>query len=180
MASMDRQQEFVLRTLEERDIRFVRLWFTDVAGYLKAVAVAPAEIEAAFAEGIGFDGSAIEGFARGYECDMLAKPAPRTLPGTRARPGHLPGDAGDQGAAQRHRADVLRHHAARRLARLGRPAARAAPDAGQGRGHGLHLLHPPRGGVLPAQGPAGRRQPAGARRHRWLFRPVDPQRRAPL
>ncbi len=79
MASMDRQQEFVLRTLEERDIRFVRLWFTDVSGYLKAVAVAPAEIEAAFAEGIGFDGSAIEGFARVYESDMLAKPDPGTF-----------------------------------------------------------------------------------------------------
>src|ERR671916_2010397 len=76
---MDRQQEFVLRTLEERDIRFVRLWFTDVSGYLKAVAVAPAEIEAAFAEGIGFDGSAIEGFARVYESDMLAKPDPGTF-----------------------------------------------------------------------------------------------------
>ncbi|MGH8917292.1 MAG: glutamine synthetase beta-grasp domain-containing protein, partial [Actinomycetes bacterium] len=59
---MDRQQEFVLRTLEERDIRFVRLWFTDVLGYLKSVAVAPAELEGAFAAGIGFDGSAIEGF----------------------------------------------------------------------------------------------------------------------
>src|SRR5919112_909625 len=57
---MDRQQEFVLRTLEERDIRFVRLWFTDVLGYLKSVAVAPAELEGAFAEGIGFDGSAPE------------------------------------------------------------------------------------------------------------------------
>src|SRR5918993_1191693 len=79
MASMDRQQEFVLRTLEERDIRFVRLWCTDVSGYLKAVAVAPAEIEAAFAEGIGFDGSAIEGFARVYESDMLAKPDPGTF-----------------------------------------------------------------------------------------------------
>src|ERR687885_2817032 len=76
---MDRQQEFVLRTLEERDIRFVRLWFTDVSGYLKSVAVAPAEIEAAFAEGIGFDGSAIEGFARVYESDMLAKPDPSTF-----------------------------------------------------------------------------------------------------
>src|SRR2546422_11054790 len=76
---MDKQQEFVLRTLEERDIRFVRLWFTDVSGYLKAVAVAPAEIEAAFAEGIGFDGSAIEGFARVYESDMLAKPDPGTF-----------------------------------------------------------------------------------------------------
>ena len=79
MASMDRQQEFVLRTLEERDIRFVRLWFTDVSGYLKAVAVAPAEIEAAFAEGIGFDGSVIEGFARVFEADMLAKPDPTTF-----------------------------------------------------------------------------------------------------
>jgi glutamine synthetase len=88
MPTMDRQQEFVLRTLEERDIRFVRLWFTDVSGYLKAVAVAPAEIEAAFAEGIGFDGSAIEGFARVYESDMLAKPDPGTfqvMPATHGR-----------------------------------------------------------------------------------------------
>ena len=60
---MDKQQEFVLRTLEERDIRFVRLWFTDVLGFLKSVAIAPAELEGAFVEGIGFDGSAIEGFA---------------------------------------------------------------------------------------------------------------------
>lgn len=71
---MDKQQEFVLRTLEERDIRFVRLWFTDVLGFLKSVAVAPAELEQAFDEGIGFDGSAIEGFARVYESDMIAKP----------------------------------------------------------------------------------------------------------
>jgi glutamine synthetase len=76
---MDRQQEFVLRTIEERDIRFVRLWFTDVLGTLKSVAVAPAELEGAFAEGIGFDGSAIEGFARVYEADMLAKPDPSTF-----------------------------------------------------------------------------------------------------
>jgi glutamine synthetase len=71
---MDKQTEFVLRTLEERDIRFVRLWFTDVLGFLKSVAVAPAELEAAFAEGIGFDGSAIQGFARVSESDMLARP----------------------------------------------------------------------------------------------------------
>jgi glutamine synthetase len=76
---VDRQEEFVLRTLEERDIRFVRLWFTDVLGYLKSVAVAPAELEGAFAEGIGFDGSAIEGFARVYEADMIAKPDPSTF-----------------------------------------------------------------------------------------------------
>ena len=48
---MDRQQQFVLRTLEERDIRFVRLWFTDVLGFLKSVAVAPAELDGAFEEG---------------------------------------------------------------------------------------------------------------------------------
>ena len=76
---MDRQQEFVLRTIEERDIRFVRLWFTDVLGTLKSVAVAPAELEGAFSEGIGFDGSAIEGFARVFEADMLAKPDPATF-----------------------------------------------------------------------------------------------------
>src|SRR5882724_6727392 len=76
---MDKQQEFVLRTLEERDIRFVRLWFTDVLGFLKSVAVAPAELEQAFDEGIGFDGSAVEGFARVYEADMIAKPDPSTF-----------------------------------------------------------------------------------------------------
>jgi len=76
---LDKQQEFVLRTLEERDIRFIRLWFTDVLGTLKSVAIAPAELEGAFAEGIGFDGSAIEGFARVQESDMLARPDPATF-----------------------------------------------------------------------------------------------------
>jgi len=57
----------------------VRLWFTDVLGTLKSVAIAPAELEGAFAEGIGFDGSVIEGFARVFESDMLAKPDPATF-----------------------------------------------------------------------------------------------------
>jgi glutamine synthetase len=76
---MDKQTEFVLRTMEERDIRFVRLWFTDVLGFLKSVAIAPAELEGAFREGIGFDGSAIQGFARVYESDMVAHPDPGTF-----------------------------------------------------------------------------------------------------
>ncbi len=76
---MGKQEEFVLRALEERDVRFVRLWFSDVLGSLKSVAVAPAELESAFEEGIGFDGSAIEGFARVYEADMLAKPDPTSF-----------------------------------------------------------------------------------------------------
>ena len=85
-----KQQEFVMRTLEERDIRFVRLWFTDVLGFLKSVAIAPPELENAFVEGIGFDGSAIEGFARVSESDMLAKPDPSTfsvLPWRTVKPG---------------------------------------------------------------------------------------------
>ncbi|MCB0919372.1 MAG: type I glutamate--ammonia ligase [Actinobacteria bacterium] len=76
---MDKQTEFVLRTVEERDIRFIRLWFTDVLGSLKSVAVAPAELEGAFAEGIGFDGSAIEGLTRVSEADMIVKPDAATF-----------------------------------------------------------------------------------------------------
>ncbi|MFI7483080.1 type I glutamate--ammonia ligase [Kocuria sp. M1R5S2] len=76
---MDRQQEFVLRTIEERDVRFVRMWFTDVVGSLKSVALAPAEVEAAFEEGLGFDGSSIEGLSRVSESDMLLQPDPSTF-----------------------------------------------------------------------------------------------------
>ncbi|MPZ72858.1 MAG: glutamine synthetase [Nitriliruptorales bacterium] len=76
---MDRQQEYVLRTVEERDIRFVRLWFTDVLGMLKSVSVTSSELEGAFTEGIGFDGSAVDGFARVQESDMLAVPDASTF-----------------------------------------------------------------------------------------------------
>ena len=76
---MDKQQEYVLRTVEERDVRFVRLWFTDVLGMLKSVAITSSELEGAFEEGIGFDGSAVDGFARVQESDMLAKPDASTF-----------------------------------------------------------------------------------------------------
>ncbi|WP_296194665.1 type I glutamate--ammonia ligase [uncultured Microbacterium sp.] len=76
---VDRQRDFVLRTIEERGVKFVRLWFTDVIGTLKSVAIAPAEVEGAFAEGLGFDGSAIEGLTRSYESDLLAVPDPTTF-----------------------------------------------------------------------------------------------------
>jgi glutamine synthetase len=79
LSQLGKQREFVLRTLEERDINFVRLWFTDVLGMLKSVSVAPAELEDAFVDGIGFDGSAIEGFTRVYESDMIAVPDPATF-----------------------------------------------------------------------------------------------------
>ena len=76
---MDKQRDFVLRTIEERGVKFIRLWFTDVVGTLKSVAIAPAEVEGAFAEGLGFDGSAIEGLTRAYEADVLAHPDPTTF-----------------------------------------------------------------------------------------------------
>jgi glutamine synthetase len=76
---MERQQDYVLRTVEERGIRLVWLWFTDVLGILKSFAVTSEELEQAFDEGIGFDGSAIEGFARVQESDMLARPDAATF-----------------------------------------------------------------------------------------------------
>ena len=76
---MDKQRDFVLRTIEERGVKFVRLWFTDVTGTLKSVALAPAEVEGAFTEGLGFDGSAIEGLTRSYESDLIAVPDPATF-----------------------------------------------------------------------------------------------------
>ena len=147
----------MLRTLEERDIRFVRLWFTDVLGYLKSVAVAPAELEGAFAEGIGFDGSAVEGFARVYEADMLAKPDPSTF--------QLMPLRGDPAGVGRMFCDILLPDGSPSYADpryvLKRALARAADL-------GFTLLHPPGDRVLPAPGEAragersrGRSTPGG-------------------
>ena len=71
--------DFVRRSVEERDIRFVRLWFTDVLGNLKSFAISPEDLEEAFEEGIGFDGSAVDGFAALEESDMLAFPDASTF-----------------------------------------------------------------------------------------------------
>jgi glutamine synthetase len=76
---VDRQKEYVLRTVEERGVRLVRLWFTDVLGQLKSFAISPAELENAFEEGMRFDGSAIDGFSRIQESDVLARPDARTF-----------------------------------------------------------------------------------------------------
>jgi glutamine synthetase len=76
---MERQQDYVLRTVEERGVRLIRLWFTDVLGQLKSVAISPAELENAFEEGMHFDGSAIDGFSRVQESDVLARPEANTF-----------------------------------------------------------------------------------------------------
>jgi len=72
-------KESVLKAVKDQDIRFVRFWFTDVLGFLKSFAVTPSELELAFDEGMGFDGSSIEGFTRIQESDMVALPDPSTF-----------------------------------------------------------------------------------------------------
>jgi glutamine synthetase len=69
----------VFEAVAKHDVRFVRLWFTDILGQLKSFAITPRELEGAFDEGMGFDGSSIQGFARIDESDMLAKPDPGTF-----------------------------------------------------------------------------------------------------
>ncbi len=69
-----KKQEAVLKTVRENNVKFIRLWFTDVLGFLKSFTITPRELEGAFAEGMGFDGSSIEGFARIEESDVIAKP----------------------------------------------------------------------------------------------------------
>jgi glutamine synthetase len=73
------QREYVLRTVEERRVRFVQLWFTDVLGMAKTFSITPAELENALDEGMTFDGSSIDGFSRVQESDVLARPDPKTF-----------------------------------------------------------------------------------------------------
>jgi glutamine synthetase len=78
-ADRSNEAEYVLKHVEDRGIRFVRLWFTDVLGFLKSITITSQELEGAFADGVGFDGSSIEGFSRIQESDMVAAPDPATF-----------------------------------------------------------------------------------------------------
>jgi glutamine synthetase len=73
------QREYVLRTVEERGVRFIQLWFTDVLGTPKMFSITPAELENALDEGMTFDGSSIDGFSRVQESDVIARPDPKTF-----------------------------------------------------------------------------------------------------
>ena len=75
----EQQRDYVLRTAEERSVRLVRLWFTDVLGNLKSFAISPAELENALEDGMTFDGSSIDGYSRIQESDVLAMPDPNTF-----------------------------------------------------------------------------------------------------
>jgi len=72
-------QEDVLRLVREKDVSFIQFWFTDVLGVLKTFAITQSELETGMSEGMGFDGSSIEGFARIHESDMVAMPDPTTF-----------------------------------------------------------------------------------------------------
>jgi glutamine synthetase len=80
-------KDFVLKSVQERDIHFIRFWFTDVLGFLKSFAVTDSELETAFSEGMGFDGSSIDGFTRIEESDMIAYPNPESFQIIPWRPG---------------------------------------------------------------------------------------------
>ena len=75
----DSAKEYVLKTVRDNDVKFIRLWFTDILGALKGVAITAQELEEALDQGVGFDGSSIEGFARIDESDMVAMPDPTTF-----------------------------------------------------------------------------------------------------
>ena len=74
-----KDKDYVLKMVKERNVRFIRLWFTDILGFLKSFAITPEELEGALNEGMGFDGSSIQGFARIDESDMVALPDPNTF-----------------------------------------------------------------------------------------------------
>ncbi|MFM7537606.1 MAG: glutamine synthetase family protein [Acidimicrobiales bacterium] len=76
---MERQLDYVLRSVEERKVRLIRLWFTDVLGQLKSFAISPAELENALEEGMTFDGSSVDGYSRIQESDVLALPDANTF-----------------------------------------------------------------------------------------------------
>ncbi len=79
MENLNPEQDFVLKTVKSRDVHFVRCWFSDALGNMKSFAMVPGELENAFANGMGFDGSCIDGFSRTQGSDMLAFPQASTF-----------------------------------------------------------------------------------------------------
>ncbi len=75
----NKDADYVMEMVKRHDVRFIRLWFTDILGFLKSFAITASELEIALAEGEGFDGSSIQGFARIDESDMVAHPVPDTF-----------------------------------------------------------------------------------------------------
>ncbi|MFH1779053.1 MAG: glutamine synthetase family protein [Candidatus Omnitrophota bacterium] len=96
-----KDKEYVMKMAKEANVKFIKLWFTDVLGFLKSFAITFDELEGALEDGMGFDGSSIEGFARIDESDMIAKPDPNTF-------SLLPWRSKDEYAVARMFCDILR------------------------------------------------------------------------
>src|SRR6187402_1505811 len=79
MAEQPRSSDDVIELVKQHDVRFIRLWFTDVLGQLKSFSVNASELDDAFEGGMGFDGSSITGFNPIEESDMIAMPDPNTF-----------------------------------------------------------------------------------------------------
>ena len=95
-----KDKEYVLKLAKERKVKFIRLWFTDILGFLKSFAITPNQLEGALEEGMGFDGSSIQGFARIDESDMIAMPDPSTFQ-------LLPWRSREEGAVARVFCDIM-------------------------------------------------------------------------
>lgn len=79
MEFMPSSKEEVIKYAHDNNVSIINLWFCDILGRIKSFGIPPAQLEVAFDEGLGFDGSSVEGFARIYESDLLALPLPETF-----------------------------------------------------------------------------------------------------
>ncbi|MEZ5166173.1 MAG: glutamine synthetase beta-grasp domain-containing protein [Acidimicrobiales bacterium] len=128
---MEREKDYVLRTVEERGVRLIRLWFTDVLGQLKSVAITPAELDTALEEGVQFDGTAIDGSAVSTSPTCLPDPMPPRSSCCRGR------------RRTSRRPDVLRHPEPRRDAVRGRPRQVLRRNLDEARRHGYSFFAAP-------------------------------------
>ena len=159
---MDSQKDYVLRTVEERGIRFVQLWFTDVLGTPKAFNITPAELENALDEGMTFDGSAIDGFSRVQESRRPGPSRPQDLPAPAlAPPGEAPGGPGRSATSSTWTARPSRATPARSCGGPSTgPATRASPSS-----------PPPRWSTSTSPTPTPTTAAPGDPRHGLLLRP---------
>ena len=163
---LEQQRDYVLRTVEERGVRLIRLWFTDVLGNLKSFAISPAELENALEDGMTFDGSSIDGFSRIQESDVLAIPDAEHVRGAAVG---RPQGAPRPGCSATSTTSTARRSRATRA----RCCAATCEAAHEQR---LHVLRRARHRVLllrPAREGAG----AGAARRGRLLRPHHHRRR---
>ena len=129
MVDRDDAIEYALKEARDNDVKFIRLWFTDILGNLKGFAITVEELESALTRGMGFDGSAIEGFARAEEKDLYALPDPNTF-------AILPWRPRENAVAR----VFCGHHQPGRDSVRGRSAFRAAAQRGAGDQERLHVL----------------------------------------